>query len=126
MAEEFFLSYLDNGHSNIGTMVGYSLAVDEQIGEVYAQLRAAFACAKSGDMLVTYRGCQVVDDFLQRFNGHSDTGILLGKSLDSDLRYFCKSCKQRGEISSCTIGELSFVREKRWKPKSTEMVNFIF
>ena len=62
MAEELCLSYLDNGYSNIGTMVGHSLAVDEKIGKVYTKFRTAFACTKSGDMLVTYRSCHVVDN----------------------------------------------------------------
>ena len=51
MAPHAGLCDLYDRYSYIGAMVGYSLAVDEQIRQINAQFRTAFALAKSVDVL---------------------------------------------------------------------------
>ena len=84
-------------------MIGHSLAVDEQVGQVNAKLRAAFAPAESFDMLVPNRSGQIVDNFFKRFDVHCKFGIIIRKRLDCKPGNFCQCGKKRGEIVLRTV-----------------------
>ncbi len=62
-------------------MVGHSLAVYEQVGQINAQLRAAFALAKSVDMLVPYRSGEIINDLFKRLDIQCKLGIIIRKRL---------------------------------------------
>ena len=68
MAPHAGLCDLNDRHCDIGAMVGNSLAVDQQVGQINSQFRTAFAFAKSVNMFISYRSGEIVNDFFKRFN----------------------------------------------------------
>ena len=81
MAPHAGLCDLDNRYRYIGAMVGHSLAVYQKIGQVNAKFRAAFAFAKSVDMLIPDLSSEIINNFFKRLNIHCKFSIIIRKRL---------------------------------------------
>ena len=75
-------------------MVGYSLAVYQQVGQVNAQFRTALALSESGDMLIPDGLGEVINDLFQRFDIDRDICIIIGERLYGNARYLCQCGKK--------------------------------
>ena len=65
---EGIVLYLDDGHGDVGAVVGDALIVVEQIGEDEALFDGAHALLEALDVPVFHLGGELVDDLFQRFH----------------------------------------------------------
>ena len=78
---------LNNADPNIGTMVGNTLKISDQITQYQTCLNRTFSVLEPLHMTFFHLFIQTVNNFLQRFNVVGKFRILILKNADGQIQY---------------------------------------